>query len=188
MRNRFLFLGYDDSQTNVSKWLARYGDVEKTNKPVATLAGYDRVVLYGYRHIIRRELLDTAVMPPINLHISYLPFNRGAHPNFWCWMEETPAGVTIHELDAGVDTGPILAQKRLVNVQDNATFEDSYWQLRSLMEQVFFEKFPDILSGRLVSVPQKGPGTYRRSGELPEWVSWKMKIQDARKRFRSQNV
>lgn len=46
----------------------------------------------------------------MNLHISYLPWNKGADPNFWSCIDGTPAGVTLHHIDAGVDTGDIIAQ------------------------------------------------------------------------------
>ncbi|MCL0081308.1 hypothetical protein M1N64_03665 [Peptococcaceae bacterium] len=41
----------------------------------------------------------------INLHISFLPWNRGADPNFWSFIENAPVGVSIHYLDEGIDTG-----------------------------------------------------------------------------------
>ena len=47
----------------------------------------------------------------INLHISYLPYNRGSYPNYWSFKENTPNGVSIHHIDDGIDTGPVLVQK-----------------------------------------------------------------------------
>ena len=38
------------------------------------------------------------------MHISYLPFNRGAHPNYWSFKDNSPKGVTIHFIDNGIDT------------------------------------------------------------------------------------
>ena len=43
--------------------------------------------------------------------MSYLPWNRGADPNFWSILEDTPKGVTIHIMDESIDTGDILYQK-----------------------------------------------------------------------------
>jgi methionyl-tRNA formyltransferase len=65
----------------------------------------------GYRFLIRPEIL--AMFRPgfaINCHISLLPWNRGADPNLWSWIDGTPKGVTIHGLDEDLDTGPILIQ------------------------------------------------------------------------------
>lgn len=71
----------------------------------------DFVVSHGYRHIIRREVLARLPDRIVNLHISLLPWNRGADPNVWSFLEDTPKGVTIHYVDERVDTGDIIAQK-----------------------------------------------------------------------------
>ena len=49
----------------------------------------------------------------INLHISYLPYNKGAHPNFWSFADNTPSGVTIHEVNENLDSGNIIFQKKI---------------------------------------------------------------------------
>lgn len=185
MDKRILFLGYEGGQTPVPDWLRQFGEVTTISGRVDTLAEYDSIVVYGYRHILRRELLAEAKTPPINLHISYLPYNRGAHPNFWCWIENTPAGVTIHEVDPGLDTGPIVTQRELGVVDDEATFEETYWELRELVESVFFEEYNRILQREYAPVPQNGVGSFHRASDLPKWVSWKMKIKSARERFLS---
>src|SRR4026208_1021722 len=47
----------------------------------------------------------------VHVHNSYLPWNRGAHACTWAMIDETPHGATMHWLDDGVDTGPILIQE-----------------------------------------------------------------------------
>ena len=42
---------------------------------------------------------------------------QGAHPNFWSFYDNTPSGVTIHLIDAGIDTGDVLYQKKLIFIQ-----------------------------------------------------------------------
>src|SRR5262245_47929427 len=83
------------------------------------------IVSYGYRHILREPLLSAYAERIINLHISYLPWGRGADPNLWSWIEGTPKGVTIHAIDAGLDTGPIFVQ-RLVDFGSSETLATSY--------------------------------------------------------------
>ena len=68
------------------------------------------VVSYGYNHIIPEKFITNNIY---NLHISFLPYNRGAHPNFWSFIENTPSGVTIHKIDQGIDTGKIIFQKMI---------------------------------------------------------------------------
>ncbi len=187
MNKRILFLGYGKDQTSLPEWIEQFGSVQVTNDRVDTLSGYDSVIVYGYRHILSAALLATNPKPPVNLHISFLPFNRGAHPNFWCWIERTPAGVTVHEIDEGIDTGPIIQQRRFDLNDDEATFEEIYWELRSLAEKTLIEAFPRIITGNYEKFPQKGNGTFHKSSQLPAWVSWKMKIRDAQAIFEKEN-
>ncbi len=75
------------------------------------LAGVDLVVLAGYLRVIKAPLLDAFPRRIINVHPSLLPKYRGLAG----WQQaltagESVAGCTVHYVDAGVDTGEILAQ------------------------------------------------------------------------------
>ena len=63
--------------------------------------------------LLKKRVLNNIIIPIVNLHISYLPWNRGAHPNFWSFFDATPTGVSIHLIDKGIDTGPIIVQKKV---------------------------------------------------------------------------
>ena len=99
-----------------------------------TLSGFDWVVSYGYRHILKKDHILYSQNPIINLHISYLPWNRGADPNYWSWVENSPKGVTIHAIDEGIDTGDIFTQKE-VNFSENETLSSSYNKLKNEIEE-----------------------------------------------------
>ena len=71
---------------------------------------YD-VIISFWLQIHIANLPSQKIKKIINLHIGYLPYNRGAHPNFWSFMDNTPTGVTIHEIDKNIDTGKIIYQK-----------------------------------------------------------------------------
>src|SRR5690242_6006108 len=59
------------------------------------------------------EVLRLPRLGCVNLHPSPLPDNRGPDPLFWTLQRGDPStGVTVHVMDAGFDTGPILAQER----------------------------------------------------------------------------
>ena len=98
------------------------------------------------------------------MHISYLPWGRGAHPNLWSWIEGAPKGVTIHEIDAGIDTGPIFVQ-RLVEFGQSETLATSYQRLREAVEELFAEFWPAIRSGSMFPRPQPSGGSYHRASE-----------------------
>ena len=68
-------------------------------------------VLAGLDRILRAEAL-TQLPPVLNIHTALLPDYRGPTPEFWQLDHgATQSGVTIHRIDAGVDTGPIVAQR-----------------------------------------------------------------------------
>ena len=68
-------------------------------------------VSVGWKHKVPTQTL--ARCPIVNLHTGYLPWNRGMYPNVWPLVDWSPAGVTLHWMDEGIDTGDIIAQWRV---------------------------------------------------------------------------
>lgn len=115
------------------------------NRPhTKSFENYDLVISYYYPHILRKENLGAPKFGCINIHPSYLPFNRGAHPNVWAIVDETLAGVTIHWMDDGVDTGNILYQEA-VPVFQHDTGESLYKRLLDTSLSLAMEFLPEIL-------------------------------------------
>ena len=75
------------------------------------------------------------------------------HPNVWSIIEETPAGVTLHYIDAGVDTGDIIAQ-RDVQQTELDTGETLYHRLEQASVELFKEAWPDFRVGKSSRLPQ----------------------------------
>lgn len=70
------------------------------------------LVVVAYGQILRPNVLECAELGAVNVHASLLPKYRGAAPIQWAIaMGERETGVTTMQLDAGMDTGPILLQK-----------------------------------------------------------------------------
>ncbi len=117
-------------------------------------------VLFGY--ILRSEFLAMFPRGVINLHPAYLPYNRGAYPNVWSIVEGTPAGVTIHYLGLGVDTGDIIAQKKVL-MEPVDTGETLYHRLEGAMIELLKETWTSIKSGQIIKLPQdKTEGSYHQ--------------------------
>ena len=57
------------------------------------------IISYNYRFIFKQEIVNYVKNNIINLNISLLPWNRGAYPNVWSFLEDAPKGVTIHIID-----------------------------------------------------------------------------------------
>ncbi|MBQ3033656.1 MAG: hypothetical protein IJD28_04690 [Deferribacterales bacterium] len=58
----------------------------------------DFIISFGYHYMVHKDIVKKFENKIINMHISYLPWNRGADPNLWSILENTPKGVTIHRL------------------------------------------------------------------------------------------
>jgi methionyl-tRNA formyltransferase len=137
---------------------------ERIDLPFLETTKPDLVVSYGYRYILSRDVVEAYPSQIINLHISYLPYGRGADPNFWSWIEGTPKGVTLHLIDEGIDTGDILAQRETV-FDGTETLSSSYDKLHADMVSLFVEAWPAIREGRITPRKQEGRGTYHRSAD-----------------------
>ena len=116
--------------------------------------------------ILKKSFLDILPEGCINVHPALLPFNRGAHPNVWNIVESTPAGVTIHYIDEGVDTGRIIAQ-RFVKVRPIDTGKTLYRRLEKACLDLFETTWPRLLQGDVkVDTVVAGSGTFHKVADL----------------------
>jgi methionyl-tRNA formyltransferase len=129
---------------------------------------FDCVVSYGYRHVIRAPFLQRFAGRVMNLHVALLPWNRGADPNFWSFFDNTPAGVSIHLVDQGLDTGPVLKQRQ-VQFADTSTLTlaSSYELLQGEMLKLFCEFWAEFTSkeGQVPAVDQRGGGSFHKAAD-----------------------
>ena len=84
----------------------------------------------------------------MNLHPSFLPYNRGANPNVWSIIDRTPAGVSLHYVDQGVDTGDLIAQHE-VEVLPWDTGFTLYGKLEEAAVTLFQENWASIRRGAI---------------------------------------
>lgn len=132
--------------------------------------GIDFLVSYGFRHLIRADVLELLSGRVVNLHISYLPFNRGADPNFWSFVEQTPKGVTIHQVDIGLDTGPVLLQSQ-VELATELSLRETYAELQRQIQQLFVQNWSTLAEHQITPRRQlQGQGTYHRSVDKQKLV------------------
>ena len=184
--NKVLFLGYDEKQNRIIPALRKNRKliVDHKNEFVSLnqIELYDLVVCYGYRIKINREIVEN-YKKIFNLHISYLPYNRGAHPNFWSFIKNTPSGVSIHKIDNGLDTGNIIFQKLidfdLIKNKKTLTFANTYKKLIFEVEELFLENYNKILNDEYKEQKQHDVGSFHRKKDLPPNLkSWDQNIYD----------
>ena len=175
-----LFLGYSRGDTILIDKLIDCGcEVWHSDEKIDEIDDYDLVISFGYRHIINKELIKKTSVPIINLHISYLPWNRGAHPNFWAFYDGTPSGVTIHLIDLGIDTGPIIFQKKIFFNPQEFTFAQTYQILIEEIQNLFIEKIQQIINLDYQLFPQPPGGSYHKKNDLPKnFLEWDKNIAD----------
>lgn len=114
----------------------------------------DLVFLLWWPLIIKKEALEIARIGWVNLHTSLLPWNRGMYPYYWAVVDNTPFGATLHLVEEGVDSGPILFQKE-INIGITDTGDSIYKKLIPVCIQLFKESYPKIVSGNFKPEPQK---------------------------------
>lgn len=189
-KKRVLFLGYDHTQTSIfDALIANKCAVDHTQDKIDAIKRYDCVISYGYRHILEQSTIDGFECPVFNLHISYLPYNRGAHPYFWSFYDNTPSGVTIHLIDSGIDTGPIVKQKYVNFNESDDTFAKIYAALIKNMEDLFLEFLPSLLNDTWTAKKQRGEGSLHYVKDLPSNFSgWNAKILDELERLDSEGL
>lgn len=110
----------------------------------------DAIVVVAYGRMIPAWMLELPRLGNINLHGSLLPKYRGAAPIQWAIANgETETGVTTMRLDAGLDTGDILLERRLKIVPD-MTAVDLYPQLAELGAGLMVGTVEGLEQGRIV--------------------------------------
>jgi methionyl-tRNA formyltransferase len=170
-----IFLGVNDVGMRIYDWLCQRDSLnvialltEPDQLDVVQETTPELLVSVGFDHLVPPEILDVPSEGAINLHPSYLPHNRGKSPNVWPLVEGTPAGVTLHYMDAEFDTGDIIAQKQV-----EATFSDTGKTLHQRLEDAQFELFtdhwPEIESGDIEHTPQDDTaGAYHSTADFIE--------------------
>ncbi|NKD54763.1 MULTISPECIES: formyltransferase family protein [unclassified Haematospirillum] len=99
------------------------------------------------------------------------------HPNFWSFFDCTPSGVSIHLVDEGIDTGPILYQRYVNFTKEQKTFSQTYRQLIVEIESLFKENIREIIHGTYEATPQRRKGSCHKAADLPpQFRGWDSNI------------
>lgn len=140
---------------------------------------FDLTVSYTYRYVLTKETINALKNNVVNIHNSFLPWNRGADPNIWSILDDTPRGATLHLIDEKLDHGDIIAQTLLpamnkseLTKEGNAeTLLSTYKELDKAAKDLFkaaFSYYPFWNSMRKTSSQL---GSYHKSSEMAEFKS-----------------
>jgi methionyl-tRNA formyltransferase len=110
----------------------------------------DLIFSCGFMWRVPPDVLQLPRLGVINLHLGLLPERRGANPVGWAFREDDrEQGATIHRMNEGFDTGPILAQIR-IPVGDDDDMSDLFPRIAA--------SIPEALGRALARVAQGDPG------------------------------
>ncbi len=118
----------------------------------------EAIAVVAYGQLLPKSILDLPRWGCLNVHTSLLPQYRGAAPIQWALLNgESETGVTIMKLDAGLDTGEILAQEKTpIRPEDNS--QTLHERLGQLGAELLVKTIPDYAAGKISPRPQPQEG------------------------------
>lgn len=194
---KILFLYNNELALRLAEWLRKNQNEvilwkERLDIELLKKVAPDKIISYSYRYLITKEVIDFIPTSILNLHVSYLPWNRGANPNFWSFIDDTPKGVTIHEIDENLDKGKILLQRMLDFDEETETFATTYQKLNEEIVSLFMENSEELLQEKIEGVKAEGAGSYHSVTDFVEYtkhnaVKWDDKIAEYKRRIEGED-
>lgn len=125
----------------------------------------DYIIGIHFPYLISKDILSLPKVGVLNLHPSYLPFNKGWNTPSWAILEDTKYGATLHFMGEKLDEGDIIHQKELI-VQSYDTANSLYQKVLALEVDVFKEAFDDLLTLKPARTKQIEKGTSHKKIDL----------------------
>ena len=100
-----------------------------------------------------------------NTHPSLLPLHRGWQPIFFSVLENTPIGISIHQVNIGLDKGLLLCQEK-ITIQPSETLKTLHTKCRLKLMEMVTIYWPQILNNNQQLFPQKSGGCYHNKKEF----------------------
>lgn len=119
----------------------------------------DLVVVVAYGLLLPPDVLAVPTHGCVNLHVSLLPKYRGAAPIQWAVINgDAETGVTVMQLDEGLDSGPVLA-RQAIEIGPNATSGEMFELSGVIGARLLADTVDAIARGEANPVPQQGEPT-----------------------------
>ncbi len=129
---------------------------------VASITTYqpDIIVCAYFNQILKKEICGIPKLNCVNIHLALSQKYRGLNSYFWVLANnESESGVTLHEVDEGIDTGKVIAQKR-VKISDNDTAIGFFIKLSQVGGELFINSLSDIVKGNFKENDTSGSQYY----------------------------
>ena len=178
--------GHREQASPIYRWAQSRGIPVRTpstlkHPSLASEFAVDAAVVVAYGLIVPSFLLEVPRFGFLNVHGSLLPRWRGAAPIQRALLAgDQEIGITIIQMDSGIDSGPILRSIRLP-IPPTATAADLHATLAPLGAQTLLDVLKDVADGRHLPIPQIPSGVYapkirREEGRL-RWSDPAVRIE-----------
>lgn len=140
----------------------------------------DIIVVVAFGQILKKEVLELPKHGCLNVHASLLPKYRGAAPINWAIIDgEKETGVTIMQMDQGLDTGDMIL-KSSIEITDEDDYISIHDKLAHIGGTLLIKVLDDLTEGKTVRTPQDdslsnyAPMIFKNTGK----INWNKKGQD----------
>lgn len=166
--------GHDTWQPSFRKWSAQNGVPLRTMDEVLPIEGLLFLSL-EFDRLLKPAAFRTRNL--INIHFSHLPEYKGMYTSVWPLLDgKDYSGVTLHRIDPGIDTGDIIAQRKIPLCPDTTARElyEAYLNTGLALVQEWFAR---LLSGDFRASPQPAAGSTYRSRRSLDFANLKVDLQ-----------
>jgi methionyl-tRNA formyltransferase len=149
----------------------------------------DLIVVSAYGLILPRDLLAIPPRGCVNTHASLLPRHRGAAPISAAILAgDSETGVTLMQMDQGIDTGPMVAQSKLP-ITSGDTTETLTAKLAQIAAALLLEYLPRILAGAVpVQTQDESRATYAKMLQKEQGlIDWHLSADEISRKVRAYN-
>ncbi|MDR3353305.1 MAG: methionyl-tRNA formyltransferase [Zoogloeaceae bacterium] len=148
--------------------------------------GAEAMIVAAYGLILPPEILALFPLGCINIHASLLPRWRGAAPIQRAILAgDTETGISIMRMEAGLDTGPVLAQRRIAIAADE-TAASLHDRLAALGAALLLETLPRLAEAGAVQ-PETGATYAARIDKAEAKIDWRADARELERKIRAFN-
>jgi Formyl transferase len=162
--------------------------VSTANGPdaVEAISGLEPDVLIQLGNgILSKQIFEIARIGTLNLHPGIAPLNKGREPIYWALWEQEPSwlGATVHFIDEGIDTGPVLAYAPVEQRFPGERYPPLYVRTYKLGVECLVDTLLRLARGERWTIdPPSGASEYRSS--ISGWKMAAVEIRGALRRWR----
>ena len=128
------------------------------------------LIIFTGGNILRKQLLQVPRLGVLNVHLGLLPEVRGMSSPEWSLLKRVPVGVTIHYVEAGIDTGPVLQRREFPDAARCESLSD----LRNRLIAFGVEKVAEVVAGldrgTISATPQSDLDEDHQFFVMHEWL------------------